>query len=488
MDRLFKLIIVEDEDNIRNGLAHVVKWRELGYVMVNSFNNAEDAMSYIGENQVDVVLSDICLPKSSGIDLANWIKSNNWEIKVLILSGYSSFEYAQSAIDAHVYKYMLKPTEPRKFMHVFMQLYQDLITSEESYKHKMIAKQYSLASILRMMIRGEVDNKKISWFSMIAFGRYVNTGWLLCNLSCSDMKDDMATLFYNIFEGHNDFCIIPVCYGLNLLILAMPLEKGDINVKSNLFNQEIEKSIDIFSILMGIRLSIITYDFGNEFSDIEDSLMKSSDGLKSDIAFHSEQKSIHIAETIKHIEKLELDILKKNIKNMDQDVQQNVGLLLLYRLNSIVKDAKSQENLIDRNEYEQILHENDKVLLNHINDILYRIEKTTNHSLLGYVEKACDYIEQQQGHIVTLKEVALHVHLSPVYLSKIFKEQKKNSFKKYTTDNAIKFSKKLLLETDYKVYDIALRIGYKDVRNFYTVFEKYVGLTPTQYRQNHKIS
>src|SRR5690554_2839319 len=126
MDSLFRLIIVEDEDDIRNGLTKIINWNEMGFVVKDTFSNGEDAKRYLTENDVDIVITDICLVGISGLELAEWININKPSIKILILSGHSDFKYAQLAINFNVYKYFLKPIDIGEFKLIFNKLYHDL--------------------------------------------------------------------------------------------------------------------------------------------------------------------------------------------------------------------------------------------------------------------------------------------------------------------------------------------------------------------------
>ena len=95
---IFNLLIVDDEAPIRKGLSEYIKW-----------DNGEDAITKINENDINIVLTDVKMPLLDGIGLAKYIHENRPDIAVIILSGYSEFEYARSAIQYHVSQYLLKP-------------------------------------------------------------------------------------------------------------------------------------------------------------------------------------------------------------------------------------------------------------------------------------------------------------------------------------------------------------------------------------------
>jgi AraC-like DNA-binding protein len=96
---------------------------------------------------------------------------------------------------------------------------------------------------------------------------------------------------------------------------------------------------------------------------------------------------------------------------------------------------------------------------------------------------AVDYIKSNYMNRITLTDLSNHVHLQPTYLSGLFKKQTGHSVTEFINLHRISVSKKLLLETNRKIHDIANDVGFYDLHHFSRVFKKYEGLTPVQYRQ-----
>ncbi len=107
---IFDLIIVDDEKAIREGLASF-KWGPLGFNVKNCFSNGKNALDYLKKENVDVVLSDIRMPYLDGLDLAEWVKQNKPETRLILISGYKDFEYARKALSSCVFYYLLKPVD-----------------------------------------------------------------------------------------------------------------------------------------------------------------------------------------------------------------------------------------------------------------------------------------------------------------------------------------------------------------------------------------
>jgi two-component system response regulator YesN len=110
---MLKIIIVEDEDIIRNGLVHTIDWLSMDCVVIADAANGQEGLEKILELSPDIVISDIKMPLMNGIDM---IKSAMEKIKFksLLLTSYAEFDYAKKAIELRVSDYLLKPVSEEK--------------------------------------------------------------------------------------------------------------------------------------------------------------------------------------------------------------------------------------------------------------------------------------------------------------------------------------------------------------------------------------
>ena len=108
-----KILIIDDEPKIRNGLSNLLTRRE-GWEVAGAYENAADALKYLAVNQVDVMITDIKMPEISGLELIARIRERDKKTAIIILSGYSNFQFAQRAIELGVSRYLTKPTNPRE--------------------------------------------------------------------------------------------------------------------------------------------------------------------------------------------------------------------------------------------------------------------------------------------------------------------------------------------------------------------------------------
>lgn len=141
-----KIMIVDDEPKIRNGLTALLKNKK-HWDVVGAYESANAALMALAETAPDVMITDIKMPGFSGLDLIAQIRERNSRIVIIILSGFSDFEFAQRAIELGVYRYLTKPTNPRELIRVLEQ-------SETEHKAKPAEEP---AAIPNLLARQAVD-------------------------------------------------------------------------------------------------------------------------------------------------------------------------------------------------------------------------------------------------------------------------------------------------------------------------------------------
>lgn len=108
---MYKVLIIDDEYFIREGMKQVVQWKELGCELVGEAANGEEGIEKILKLRPDIVVSDIRMPKKDGLEMIEEIQGINHHIQIIILTGHREFEYAQQAIRLGVHRLLLKPSK-----------------------------------------------------------------------------------------------------------------------------------------------------------------------------------------------------------------------------------------------------------------------------------------------------------------------------------------------------------------------------------------
>lgn len=127
---MYKLVIIDDEDKIVNGIGGLFPWEQIGYKVVGMFTSAKKALEYIEKNQVDVVLTDIEMPDMSGISLSKELMRFPG-IHTVLFSSYSNYEYFRSAIQNGVVDYLLKPVQYGALLECFEKVSMKLAAEQQ---------------------------------------------------------------------------------------------------------------------------------------------------------------------------------------------------------------------------------------------------------------------------------------------------------------------------------------------------------------------
>ncbi len=106
---MYKLILADDEEDVREGLLQLIDWDNLGFQVSDTAENGKEAAELVDKHLPDIVVTDIQMPFMSGLELSEWIRATHPDTKIIILTGYEEFEYAQKAIRLGIDEYLLKP-------------------------------------------------------------------------------------------------------------------------------------------------------------------------------------------------------------------------------------------------------------------------------------------------------------------------------------------------------------------------------------------
>ena len=112
------ILIVDDEPLSVDGIAASLPWEALSIDHVLKAYSSEQAKKLFSQQQIDILLSDIEMPRGGGIELVQWVREKKFDTLCIFLTSYSRFEYASSAIKLQIFDYVLKPCEYEKLTEV----------------------------------------------------------------------------------------------------------------------------------------------------------------------------------------------------------------------------------------------------------------------------------------------------------------------------------------------------------------------------------
>lgn len=219
-----KVLIVDDEKRIVEYLKYILDWKSLGFHKVEGFYSSKGALQYIIDHEPEILITDIRMPELSGLDLAKIIKENELKTKVVILSGYNDFDYAQKAIRLEIADYLLKPVSSKELLPVINRIVEDVEKNENYHYLKNEDSNYFFIEGLATVSNKheyfyESDYHKIIWSEEILprftklkfFNKYLTIlpadypDIISTNLSDKLTKKNLQEIFYTAQKTTNTF-------------------------------------------------------------------------------------------------------------------------------------------------------------------------------------------------------------------------------------------------------------------------------------------
>ncbi|MBC2579497.1 response regulator [Clostridium sp. DJ247] len=536
---MYDIMIVDDEEIIRKGVIQYIDWNKYGYNIVAEAVNGKQAFEIAKDIKPQVILTDIYMPIMDGIEFAQKVKGILPETIFIFLSGYNEFMYAQKAIEIGVFRYLIKPLKVEELLSVLKEVSEELENAElERTKIKKFSKLiHESLPLLKerfflSLIKGNCKENEI-WSRLDYLNISIKAEKFFCiiislddyfNLIEERKQEDINIIKFAIqhitkeilssiegtffmFEDKSNEIGILFCYNGTQLS----------NYLSTLFPlvQHIQEYIRRFfktSISIGIGRSC------ENINDVHKSYEEAEEALEYRTAFG--KNSILYIEDIKPTSKVSLssDVFKKvnelvkSVKSVDLESamkvtdnlfdimtknhllkRDDIHLFLIEIISKLIRivmefdgdaervygDRFIQLSILNFDIIEDIKGKLKGIIKSTIEFINLR-QKTANKN---FIQKAKNFIDVNYcKEELSLSMVAESVHISPAYLSQIFKHVMGESFIEYLTKVRINYGKKLLKETNLKTYEVAFQVGYNDAQYFSSCFKKIVGTSPTNYR------
>ena len=119
---MFNLVIVEDEKTILDGLVYLFPWSNLDFRIAGHFTDSVEALEYVRGNPVDALLTDIMMPRLTGLDMVRMLLAEKPELQVVFLTGHRNFSFAHEALRMHAFSYLLKPVKHEDLIATFLDI------------------------------------------------------------------------------------------------------------------------------------------------------------------------------------------------------------------------------------------------------------------------------------------------------------------------------------------------------------------------------
>ncbi len=531
---MYRILLVDDEALIREAVSENVDWGKYGYELVGALENGREALEFIKENPVDVVLTDICMPYLDGMELSERLSGEYPEIKVIILSGYDEFDYAKRAIKYGVKEYLLKPITAVEMGETLLALKQEMdrelaeerkISAMQANYHKgqMLVRDKVLLDLIMGRKTEQENRSALEKLSLCLDALGYRVGIVELDVYargdklCGEQKKEsalMAFVLYNISQeivkkhGAGEVCQGQDHRTYILFYSNKPVEMGQ-RVKTVCdeiilhMNQvmQLEVNIGIGSCMKEFKdidksceeaEEALAYHYllgGNRIFEMEvirqEAKEAAVDELLEAVLLHTKENAPH--KIISDMEELKELLIKCRCdrQSIRTILQRSVDAIWELRRNLELSDQ--QEKSRKERTLREIL---DAGKMAEAVELLQRLcietgESLDNNKNVGgkkYAVLAMDYLEKNYANCdLNLQSVCSYLNISPSRFSSIFKAATGTTFMDVLSGIRMQKAKELLADSDLKNYEIAERVGFNDPHYFSIAFKKATGKSPTEY-------
>ena len=491
-----KIMIVEDESIIRNGLVKHIKWESLGINELRVAANTQEALAICESYVPGIVVSDISMPGENGIVLCRKLRQLFPEIEIIFVTGYADKEYLKAAIDLHAVRYVEKPINRKDISEAV----------QEAVSRTQKTREHKAAHLHTLFI----DSAS---FPIYTSGKNVFRVGIL-HLG---QKEDLADIRGRLVEGFDTWLreikgniLVEISDPTTLSFLiggedVIPLDgagrKAYIRVVEQILGEELR-----WFLAMGSQV--------DETEAITDSWQAARQVQKSlayqgwnHVAFPEDLQGDHrLALDMTVVDRFAEAVSRKEeeaaVALLDQvarELEQKQVYLsgdarhVYYSLNLVIKQAELALRFDDMSmetgraeadyfEHVETFAEMNAYLQNRLSGLFEGGEAQKSTYV---VKRTMDYIWENYGDSsLSIKELADHVYLTPTYLSNLFKKSTGLTIGQYLVDVRIRKAKRLMKEPKLKFYQIASMVGYEDSNYFAKIFKKKTNMTPSEYKES----
>lgn len=536
---MLKVFLVEDESIVREGLKKNISWQEYGYQFTGEASDGEMALPMIRKIRPDVLITDIKMPFMDGLALSQIVTQEIPEIKIVIISGYDEFEYAQQAIRVGVEQYLLKPITKGTLRKVLLEI-REKIESEQEQKNYLETFQnemkeyenYARRSFLEKVFSGVFSVQQIyeeaAKISLDLDGPCYNL--ILLNLQVKRQNpeyimqepegmSEVREALFRFFLRFPQYLIFQWNVSLYGVLIKGETEQMEAlkeqcihNIEKICSQQEISlewcvavgNPVERLSLLPECYAKvnhILAHRFFNSQrhilteKDVEE-LLPGKD-LKSFASVDSAKVNPDIIQGfLREGKQAEIkDFVDGYLAGVKEALESRLFrdyLLLNIRfttINYMQIFGVCQQDFLPEDDDRKVHDASasggniDVYMLELLERALTLRDRESENQGKRALKKGLKYIEENfSDESLSLNSVAGAIGVSGNYFSSIFSQEMQMTFIEFVTKKRMEKAKKLLIQTQLHSNEIAGKVGYKDPHYFSFVFKKTVGCTPREYR------
>ncbi|HZK70539.1 MAG TPA: response regulator [Clostridia bacterium] len=526
-----KLLIVDDDLQIRTGLKEGIDWGKLEIDEVFIAENGIEAIKLYEENLPQIVITDIRMPGLDGLELSREIRKFSEATKIIIISGYSEFEYAKKALQLGVTDYLLKPVKIAELKKLVTttkdKVIEALKREEEEKEQKYLCNERLIEDVLsgniyegklivdsfkkclNMDVYGEIEcllfeiDRYVSVTKHLTYEQkkviYLNIKSLIINLLdekkviIQQRLDKLVAIFVtntNFSRERQTAKLIELHKALNRSLkeqFGISVSIG-VGTPSSIINLSkiYQQSVQALSHKLYVGMESIIF-FNDILINTEN---KYVEGVNEKELKEAISRYNYIGISAQISEKFEcLKTLCSADRNLIKDVCADLKSILIRT----VKDEGinfeglfgNNMSLFDDIESFETIDEYKEWILNVYYIVITGLSDMSGIKHNTLMLKAAEYIKKNYNRNLTTEELSEHIQKNSNYFSHLFKKEFGVSFIEYLNKVRINEAKNLMKTTSLLAYEIAEKVGFQDYKYFTQVFKKLEGFSPSKLRKDN---
>lgn len=521
---MYSVLVVDDEARQREAVIKSVDWQGAGFNVVGDAENGIEALEQLEKLEPDLILTDIKMPLMTGLELARKAREVRPATKLVILSGYDDFEYAQEAFKYNVIRYLLKPISAQELGDELVKIREEMDYEFEQLKSGTSDENTSIrlekAEFLLPLLLGTGDDNypdEVLLQTAKRLGIVKSDGDCFSvvvskfrNLQGKNVTESHHMDFVNAIVGKYADCESFLVNGrIVTLVTSTPADMSTklrlpviemVQSAKKLLSQKctigISQTVDrpsllAFACTQAITARRYTSDGAGDIRYINDQEPKSS------FEYEAVDKSVDRLEQLLKVgtkqeinDYLEEILAGKSRGGIDYLIIQI--LATAHRCVSVLSDANALSELFSSNNFitsRLSFDYNDrykKELISLCLNARDMISRSQRHESESICDKALQIINNEyMNEDLSLTDASEKLGVSPNYLSALIKKTKSQNFVSLVTERRMKAASDLLLCTSMKIFEISQKCGYSDQHYFSYCFKRYYGMSPNKYREEH---
>ncbi|MCR4579674.1 MAG: response regulator [Treponema sp.] len=508
----FNVLIADDEENIRNGLKCIIDWEKIGCRICGEAANGKDAINQIIDLRPDLVILDIKMPGFTGIEVLSQVRSyfSSDPTKmpaVLILSGYSDFDYAQKTMNLGASGYLLKPVDEveleKKVVEIIHKIKENRRLSESSKNAVHLQVRDFILRIIQSGVVGEPAELSSTKF-LSDYDKADYTCILMDLSKCDSITENkLKETIDNVFSF---FTYQTISFGSNLaLFIKTSNESAILNCLDRMSKFQIGRMFTtksqcnhglegiLLSYKQALELQSYKFYFSKEIYLSKEILQSAS---KSEEVIDISDNVDQLIFCIETYDKVKLSEVEKylyqgffNYKVQDTVIKKNIISCIVELRNKIIAKYPEREisdgetfeiipKILDAASYDEVFMFFRNVLNNFIENFNFNTADSVIVKVISYIKN--NYTSPD----IRLENLGDLFNCNSAYLGKKFKKFTGKQFNTFLDELRIEDAKEKLLHSDLKVYQISKLVGYSNTDYFFMKFKKCTGLTPKEFKKS----